>query len=310
MTLYNVLIHRPQQIGPLQVWPLRFDNLSKISYQVPPAITALKFQELENGNSPQVGLIDIHNPTDKNFLIPEGWIVAANLFQTRMFNATTHVSANAWSLGSVSCVEKGRWEAGSNPIDAGRSPVSVFASGWHYNEQRGFWEIDLGNRQSRVWTRVHEQEQRSGMRPTHSLEQIMREDSVQSTIPTFIQQESARNLKYIPGQNGVLIALDGEPLVMEAFSRGSALRQTLKQTLKAVSFDASNLHPRPIDEERARRFIESAHLDRLIHLSESDWAVLLAGGNEHIDTQASGDHFGHLIHVKTINRNHKILQGV
>ncbi len=310
MTLYNVLIHEPQQIGPLQVWPLKFNDFSKVGYQVPPAISSLNFQELDNGDSPQVGYIDIHNPTDKNFLIPEGWIVGANLLQTRMFNATTHVSANAWSLGHVSCVERGRWEAGSNPIDAGRSPVSVSASGWHYNEQRGFWEIDAGNRQSRVWTRVHEQEQRTGVRDTHSLEQIMREDSERSTIPAFIQQESARNLKHIPGQNGVLIALDGEPLVLEAFSRGSALKQTLKQTLKAVSFDASNLNPRPIDEIQVRRFIEGVHLDKLIHLSENDWAVLLAGGDESVDTQASADHFGSLIHAKTVNRNHKILQGV
>jgi hypothetical protein len=310
MTLYNALVHEPQQIGPLQVWPLRFNGFSKVSYQVPPAIKDLRFQELDNGNSPQVGFIDIHNPTDNNFLIPEGWIVGADLLQTRMFNATTHVSANAWSFGNVSCIERGRWSPGSNPIEAGRSPMSVSASGWHYNEQRGFWEIDAGNRQSRVWSRVHEQEQRTGERETHSLEQIMREDSVRPTIPAYIQQETARNLMHIPGQNGVLIALDGQVLAMEAFSRGSALRQTLKQTLKAVSFDASNLNLRPIDEVQVHRFIEAAHLDRLIHLSENDWAVLLAGGNECVDTQASGDHFGNLIHVKTINRNHKILQGV
>ena len=310
MTLYNALIHEPQQIGPLQVWPLRFGNLSKVSYQVPPAIKDLRFQELDNGNSPQVGYIDIYNPTDNNFLIPEGWIVNGDLHQTRMFNSTTHVSANAWSLGNVSCVERGRWSPGTNPINAGRSPVSVSASGWQYNEQLGFWQIDADNRQSRVWSRVHEQEQRTGMRETHSLEQIMREDSVRSTIPSFIQQESARNLKHIPGQNGVLIALDGQVLLFEAFSRGSALRQTLKQTLKAVSFDASNLNPRPIDEVQVHRFIEGAHLERLVHLSESDWAVLLAGGDESVDTQASADHFGSLIHAKTINRNHKILQGV
>ena len=310
MTLYNALIHEPQQIGPLQVWPLRFGNLSKVSYQVPPAIKDLRFQELDNGNSPQVGYIDIHNPTDNNFLIPEGWMIGTNLFQTRMFNATTHVSANTWSLGSVSCIERGRWEPGTDAIEAGRSPVSVSASGWHYNEQRGFWEIDAGNRQSRVWSRVHEQEQRTGVRQTHSLEQIMREDSARPTIPAYIQQESARNLKHIPGQNGILIALGGEPLVLEAFSRGSALRQTLKQTLKAVSFDASNLNPRPIDEVQVRRFIEIAQLQRLVHLSETDWAVLLAGGDESVDTQASGDHFGRIIHAKTINRNHKILQGV
>jgi hypothetical protein len=77
-----------------------------------------------------------------------------------------------------------------------------------------------------------------------------------------------------------------------------------------VSFDASNLDPQPIDKVQVHRFIEAAHLDRLIHLSENDWAVLLAGGDEYVDTQASGDHFGHLIHAKTINRNHKILQGV
>jgi len=309
MTLYDVQIHTPQQVGPLQVWPIKFNKLSKLSYQVPPAIGSLRFQELENGDSPQVGVLDIYNPTDRKFLIPEGWILSGDLLQTRMFNATTHVPANAWSRGAVSCIEEGRWGPGNNPIEAGRSPVSVFASGWHYNAPRGFWEIDKHNRQSQVWARVQDQEQRSGVRPTHSLEQIMREDLSRSTVPTFIQQESVRNLKHIPGQNAVLIALDGQPLLLEAFSRSSALRQTLKQTLKSVSFDASNVIPRPIDEAQVWRFIEQSHLERLMHLSESDWAVLLAGGDEQMDTQASGDHFGHLIHFRTINRNHKILQG-
>lgn len=105
MTTLKLLKSTSWRIGPLDVWPLRVEGASKIAYHVPPRIEDLVFAELESGEGPNIGLVEIANPTDMSFLIPEGWIVGADLLQTRVFNRATHIGANSTVLAEVSCVE-------------------------------------------------------------------------------------------------------------------------------------------------------------------------------------------------------------
>lgn len=310
MTSLEISTQASQQIGPLDVWPLRWTGLSKVNYEVPPAISRLKFSEHDDGDGPRVEWIEVSNPTEDPFIIPSGWIVGADLNQVRTFNHSEHIMPRETILASVSCVEKGRWGVGKNVVDGGRAPFTVNAAGWNFDWNQGMWKLDRESRQSRVWDQVHKQEERSGTRPTNSLEQIMREDSSQEYVPRVIQTVSGHVLKPIKGQNGVLVAYEGQPLIMELFSNTESLRKTLSQLMRAISFDVEHLEYLPTDRETVEQFIKEASLNKLQQISDNDWALLLSGGTSGVETRASMDLEERFLQITVMNRRHRVLAGV
>lgn len=310
MTSIQISTQASQQIGPLDVWPLRWTGLSKVNYEVPPAISRLKFSEHDDGDGPRVEWIEVSNPTEDPFIIPSGWIVGADLNQVRTFNNSEHIMPRETILASVSCVEKGRWGVGKNVVDGGRAPFTVNAAGWNFDWNQGLWKLDRESRQSRVWDQVHKQEERSGTRPTNSLEQIMREDSSQEYVPRVIQTVSGHVLKPIKGQNGVLVAYEGQPLIMELFSNTESFRKTISQLMRAISFDVEHLEYLPTDRETVERFINEASLNKLQQISDNDWALLLSGGTSGVETRASMDLEERFLQITVMNRRHRVFAGV
>lgn len=303
----DVQIGQPQRVGPLEVWPLRWHGLSDQKYQGPPFTSQLKFDEFDDGDGPQVGHITVENLTDSDFIIPSGWIVGADLMQVRSFNGFEYIPAGESMLADVSCVEKGRWADGSNTVDAGRAPLSVIAAGWDYEPSRGQWVINTSERQSRVWNQVSRQESRSGTRPTNSLEQVMREDSVSDLEVSSVQREIQSSFRTFDGQNGMLVALEGDPLMLEVYSDEHASRKILTETLRAISFDSVGIAYRSLKKSQVQDFIQNSEVRDMHMLSDDDWALLMAGGNERIDTRGAMSRDGKLIQVSAINRNHRIL---
>lgn len=299
-----------QQIGPLQVWPLIWEDLIAHNYKVPPVLDSLLFSEIEDEDGPTVDWIQVHNPTDDPFIIPSGWIFSANLWQDRTLNSMEYIEPHSTVGLSVSCVEKSRWSAASNEIDGGRAPFSVIAAGWEFDSSKGYWCIDKTSRQTRVWNQVSRQESRSGTRPTNSLRQVMNEDSRESHIQRTVLTEFNQKIITLPEQNGVLIALDGQPLVGEFFSNPISLKKTLKDTFRAVSFDASTTVSLGISSEEVRRFLMDIEHQQKYEIDTDHWGALLAGGSSGIDTRISVNEKEEILHLTTINRNHRVLLGV
>lgn len=308
MTSLKLYVNKKQQIGPLEVWPIRLSKMSAHKYFVPPFGDKLVFNEHDDGDGPRINIIEVHNPTEQDFIIPSGWIVGAELLQVRMFNFALHVAAGESILADVTCVEKGRWAKGQNEPDGGRAPLSVMSAGWQFNAESRSWRIDTENRQSKVWKQVQRQEMRGGTRSTSSLQQIMSEDSNAFAIQRFMNRAFRTTLKTYDGQNGVLIGLDGEPLMMEFFSNPLVLNPILEETIRAISFDLAHLEFTPLADRDVRRFVEDAGLGNLVQAGSGDWAFPLVGGLSGIDTQASSDRSGQLLHALTVNRRHRILQ--
>jgi hypothetical protein len=307
---YDIKIGKPQQFGPLEVWPLAWEGLSRASYKTPPIGTGLKFEEFDDGDGPRVSCIAVENLLDEDFLIPSGWIIGAELLQVRSFNNAELIPAGESVLVDVSCVERGRWSSGSNKVDGGRAPLSVMAAGWDFDRARGSWQVNKENRQSRVWNQVTRQENRSGTRNTNSLEQIMREDAASDQNVSRVHNEIANRLRFHEGQNGALIAFEGEPLMMEFFSIQNSSKEVLKETLNSLAFDVDQFGFRATAKSHVDSFVRESGLGELHMLSEDDWAVLMAGGNEHIDTKATLDTQERVIHLTSINRSHRILMEV
>lgn len=306
----DIKIGKPQRIGPLEVWPMMWTDLSNAIYRTPPFTGELKFEEYDDGDGPRVSCIEVENLTDEDFLIPSGWIVGAELLQVRSFNAAELVPAGHSILADVSCVEQGRWSIGVNRADAGRAPLTVMSAGYDFEAESGSWRINPRTRQSRVWNQVARQENRSGARQTNSLEQIMREDATSDSNVSNLQLEIASELKTFDGQNGALIAFQGEPLIMEVFSNEESSKHVLKETLNSLAFDLDQFGFRPLVKSQIDGFIATAGIERLHALSEDTWSFLMAGGNERIDTRATADSRQKIMNLTSINRSHRILMEV
>lgn len=118
----------------------------------------------------------------------------------------------------VSCVARNRWNEDHSPRPVFRAPLSVMAAGFTYNKGEGLWTLDSAIRQDQVWAQIKRFEDRSGERKTNSLKQIMSEDLKTLNSQKQIVEHLNSNHKIYPKQNGVLIALDEQPLVSEFFS--------------------------------------------------------------------------------------------
>ena len=306
-TKNDMLIGESQQIGPLQVWPLKWEGLVPQSYQVPPFLEKLKFDEIEDEDGPTVDWIQVHNPTNEPFLIPSGWIIAADLWQERTVNSVEYIEAHSTVGISVSCVEKSRWRQEFNLPDGGRAPFSVIAAGWEFDSVAGYWKMNRETRQSKVWQQVSNQESRTGERPTNSLRQVMEEDSRASTIHQTILNLTKSKLRVHHEQNGILIALDGQPLVTEFFSIPRAIGQTVKQTLRAASFDAPSLESRPISRSEVEKFLNEIRGENRFEIDSEEWGSVFAGGTNLIDTRITCGLDERVMHLTALNRNHRVL---
>jgi hypothetical protein len=308
MTSIKLYLNQTQRVGPLHVWPMRLAGLSSLNYQVPPKIENLFFREYDEGGGPEVGRIEVFNPTDIPVLIPSGWIVGGDLLQVRTFNASELVAPMESIIAKVSCVERGRWGQGKTEVDGGRAPLSVHASGKVFNRHSGLWDMNYETRQSSVWQRISTLEMRSGSRPTSSLQQIMREDSTKIHITSAVQNHSINELRIVNGQNGIMIAFEGEPLLLEAFSSTKALRATIQSTIRSLSFDIDHLDFEAISKEKVKDFVDAASLGRLSPMHHGLPNSPFLGGGQNVDTNAIKDIDGRLLHVTALNMKHRILQ--
>lgn len=306
----DIKIGASQQIGPLEVWPLALEGLSGAAYKTPPINGGLKFKEYDNGDGPRVSCIEVENLLDEDYLIPSGWIVGAELLQVRSFDNAELIPAGQSILVDVSCVEQGRWSRGKNKVDGGRAPISVMAAGWDFHEDSQSWRINRQTRQSRVWSQVSRQENRSGVRETNSLQQIMREDSVTDSNLYRLHQEIQCSLQSQEHRSGVLVAYEGEPLLMEFFSDIKASENILIETLNSLVFDLDHFQFRPTSKSHIDSFIRESGIERMHLLSRDEWSLLMGGGNRNIDTRATLDCDQKIMQLTAINRSHRILMEV
>ncbi len=94
---------------------------------------------------------------------------------------------------------------------------------------------------------------------------------------------------------------------MEVFSDSRNIRKTFLETVRAISFDITHLDFEPTLDSDVRKFVEEANLGNLVSIHLDDWANEFAGGSNGVDTKASRDRHGQLLHSISINRRHRLL---
>jgi hypothetical protein len=306
----DILLGRPTQIGPLHITPLMWEDMSRKLYAAPPLSAAIKFTELDDEEGPRVENIYVENFSNEDLFLPSGWVIGGNLLQTRILDYDEFVSAGAAKVVSVSCVERGRWSGGITPLDGGRAPITVSTAGWQFEHQSKRWKMSSSIRQTRVWSQVSRQESRNGRRETNSLMQVMNEDSSRDETIRTLQEDVERSFEPLYGQNGMLVSIAGEPLLMEFYSNEEVAQRIIRETLRSLSFDVEHENFVEPLESRVTDFIARSGISELHFLSDEDWAVLMAGGSDSIETRASVDSENKFVHVNAINHNHRILIGV
>jgi hypothetical protein len=304
------LMSNGYQLGPFQIWPIHLTKPSAHIYSTPPFKSGLNVAEVDLGDGPRVEMIQVINKSSKDFLIPAGWVVGAQLLQVRTFVDAVYVAAHQSVYAAVSCVEQGRWGAGTNQLDGGRAPITVHTAGWEYIPGRNPWRLSHAERQVKVWEQVARQESRSGARPTHSLSQVMDEDASGVDEISRIRTEVSRNYSHLPNQHGALVTFDSEPLFMETFSDPDAAKRVIKATLSSLAFDVQSSYFVETPADATQQFLAEAQEIQLEHLSENGWAILMAGGNGRLHSRTSMDRDGRALHSLTINKSHRILQEV
>jgi len=306
----DLKIATPQQIGPIQVWPLMWERLVSHQRNLPVGINALTFEEYEEEDvGPVINWIQAFNPTQSPVFIPAGWLISEGLLQDRILVAAEYIEAESSKTIMVSCVEKGRWEPSESYRRAMRAPMSVLGAGFDFDSNKGLWVLDTKTRQERVWQQVESQEVRSGERPTHSLAQIMQEDSETCELQKNVIKDMNEELRILPQQNGILIALNGKPLLSEFFSDSLEITTTVRKTVLASSFDTTDVSRSQIDQSDVERFLDEVLGTKIYTLKDEKWGVQLSGGTYALDTNMTKDSDERLIKMSTLNRSHPALIG-
>jgi hypothetical protein len=312
MTTGNLRVAPPQQIGPLQVWPLLWESLSPHQYKISPQLSELEFAECEEDEElgVDIGWIQVHNPTDMPILIPSGWLLSEGLFQERTLNFPEYIGAHETKELKVSCVEKNRWKEDSSTRPIFRAPLSVMTAGFNYEHSKGMWILNPETRQDQVWAQIERFEVRTGHRMTSSLTQIMEEDSKVLEVQKQITEQLKSNFNTYPRQNGFLIALNGQPLLSEFFSNPEGIHRTIKKTIVAASFDVSETRFNGICKRQVIEFLDQVRSTKIQQISEEEWGSHFSGGNEQLDAHLTKSPENRVMRISIINRGHDSLSEI
>ena len=258
--------------------------------------------------TPRINQININNQSDSPLFLPEGWIIQG-LQQDRALCADILIPANATSRAGVVCIEAKRWSSPrQSTMVSERAPISVIAA------MRSVPNIqtvdDLKLRQNNVWEAVTRQESRTGTRPTNSLTQVLREDSLHSEIAGHFSQLSKLTQRS-ENQLGVLVVLNGEPLFAEIFQNPELFMQNYISLIQSVAFDVADSKRSQISKSAVDHFLSEVlntpRTTERLHIGLRTFAGI---SRRAIDVRSSQtqDQDKDFLHLLGINQSHGALQ--
>ncbi|KQP82151.1 hypothetical protein ASF35_11950 [Aeromicrobium sp. Leaf291] len=235
----------------------------------------------------QVGTLQVVNRGAGPALLLEGQVLVGG-WQNRMLARSVVVERHARADVDVVCVEEQRWNGDATHRHADRRASLRIRAGLRQD----------ADSQSAVWERVRHYEERHGATRTRSFTDHA--DRRASQVESLIA-----DLRPLPGQLGVLVALAGQPAVTEVFGNDHLLQRDFDSILRAAALDALDLAPTPTPSRRARRFLERAAVTsvRRTRPAGDGWSVEGVSQYVHI----SGlDHGGGAVHRVLTNPRHEL----
>lgn len=300
----SIRIQEPLNLGAVKVWPL-IAPAPEVPTGTSYKTGLLQFEEMPD---PDPNMLQVTNPTAQNIAVLWGTIIAG-LKQTRM-SANSVIVPRGMTIGlHTYCVEENRFSKPVTPAVAGRAPLSVMGSGSTFDFETLSWARDTKTNQRKVWKSVAAQEARSGRRDTGSLEQIMREDSVniEAVRDFMLNIETVKEIR--PQFNGYAIAVGDEPIIMEVLGNLNEAPNQLLETLRGLAFDLDAQDVCRVTDSQIERFVAGLTDQTITKNSRGDWDWTIEGGDESLEVRQLLDSQGSLVQVAMMNKRHRVLVG-
>lgn len=291
----------PTDIGGFSLFPVwtdRAPTARPVTTAIPRGVT---IGEVDEG--PRVGTLTVANPTDKVLLLVEGWLVVGG-WQSRTLVNDYLIPARTRLDVAVRCVEQGRWGGDPALADHGRrAPVGVrgalrgIRAERPHGDCRGGPVVDRAD-QGDVWTRVRAYEGMHGPSPTGSLIDTL-DGAGRIHLP---------RLEPLSGQQGVLIAAAGHPVMLEVFDHPRQFAQQLPRIVESLAADLPRIPVIPNLGRRARTFAAACGDRVLDPAAPAGAGTLVEVGDGLVDMRALVDPTGCIQHLSVLNRRHQLVR--
>ncbi|MGA0069324.1 MAG: ARPP-1 family domain-containing protein [Miltoncostaeaceae bacterium] len=296
------------QIGPVTTFPVWTAESALPSIQVPP-LAPLTVAELDE---PRIDALEVTVSGDQPVLLPEGTLLRGGM-QSRVLTRDALLLPRQRGEVETTCIEAGRWGGEAEHSVAGRVPVRVIS------ELRGVRRPapareDRHDRQSRVWQSIDRYQSHYGRRPTSSLIEVMEDPDdgrpIRRRYRELHEALDRAGQRPLPGQNGIMIGLAGQPVMLEVFTSADALAQVLPGMLRGLAMDAAMFADEPTPARRARRFAERLMATPLQARAQIPDGVIYAAAQGYLDVRALDarlDGREGSAHILAINSRHDLV---
>lgn len=286
------------------LWTDRFPARSPLHTLIPDKVV---FRELDSG--PSVSKLVVDHAGPKPFLLLEGTVVAGG-WQDRVATIDQIILPATVHTIEVRCVEVARWGSDERRLrDVRRAPVGVLSALRGLGRTRPQEVIVQRDRrradQGEVWSSVAAYQDVHGHSATGSLNHAMdRADEELIEVPKVVP---------LPGQQGIVVAANGHPLLAEVFNHPTQLRQQLPRIVASLAADRHRARPVANPGWRVRAFVEAVSSRRLAMVEDADTgsgsAMRAQDRDTLIDACAISDPDGRLQHLSVLNARHSLLAG-
>ncbi len=276
--------------GALTVFPVWVGGADERRYSTD--VSQLVVEEVEGG--PAVPTLSAANPGAVPVLVLEGHLFEGG-WQHRMATKSCIVGASRITRVEVACVEQGRWGGTRRQGSRGRRATPFVRSGAHATPAGR----DV---QGEVWRRVERYRRSDVLNETGTLVGHLdhaREDLGRITRP----------FRPLPGQAGVVVAIAGQPFLLEVFDDPQTLREQFDSIIEAAALDALGAPPVVTPSRRARRMVERLEQVPLRPVEDLEIGRRLGARTSDLDV-AVLDWDGRPVHLRATYLRHPALMGV
>lgn len=250
--------------GALTVFPVWTDHTGPRGYDI--KRDALRIDERPGGAA--VPTLHVTNTGRLPVALFEGQVLEGG-WQNRMLARSVIVPAEGELKVEVVCVEAGRWGGGDAHALRDRRASNRVRSGLRQVAA----DRDA---QGEVWTRIAEYDARFGPTATSSyVEQAARADAE-------VKRMTA-GLRPLAGQAGVIIAIAGQPVVLEVFDSPWTYKAHHASILAAAAMDALGQPAVETPSRRARRFVDRIARVRRGNVARAGLGITRAGRDQYAD---------------------------
>lgn len=281
--------------GALTVFPVWGEYDGPRGYSLDPSGIELA----ERVDGPAVPVLAATSRATRPTLLLEGQVLEGG-WQDRALLRSVLVPAGGTMDLEVACVEAGRWHGAGAHASRGRMTSPRVRSA--LRGERGRPDRTRGDRQGEVWRRVSEYDALLGANDTASF--ATHAERAAAEVRRLVGE-----LRPLPGQVGIVVGIEGQPVMLEVFDSPTTLRRRFADLVTAAGLDALGRAPVETPSRRARRLADHVARVRLVPSAPAGVGTTVLGSDEYAGVAALAWR-RRLVHLSATNPRHPLHQEV